>query len=149
MAMDNVRDPYGNYIFKLEIDSTPVGHLLDVTGLKTEAQVFEIEEGGNHGFVHKRPGGSRYENLIFKFATSGSTFLQKWRQDFLENPYDRELVKSGSITMCDNDHQPVRRYHFSSAWPVSWSGPDLDASGSALSIETLEVAHEGLTISEG
>ena len=49
--------------------------------------------------------------------------------------------------MKNNAGSVVRRWHFKNAWPVSWEGPSLSASGSELSIETLEIAHDGLTVS--
>lgn len=143
-----IPDPYGNHYFMLEVDSEEVSHVLHVGGLKTAAQVFEIEEGGHNGHVHKRVAQSRWDNLTIRFATSSSRFLQKWRNDFLRNPLDEGLWKSGSIVMFNNHGDAVRRFHFVRAWPVSWEGPSLDSSNSELAVESLELAHDGLSVSD-
>ena len=146
--MAQIPDPFGGHYFMLEIDSQEVAHILQVGGLKTQAQVFELEEGGNNGFVHKRVGQSRWENITIRFATSSSRFLQQWRDTFLNDPLNEGNWKSGSIVMFNNHGDPVRRFHFVRAWPVSWEGPALDSSTSALSVESLELAHEGITVSD-
>ncbi len=147
--MANIPDPYGSHYFMLEIDAVEVGQVLEVGGLKTEAEVFEIEEGGQNGFKHKRVAGSRWENIVLRYATSKNRFLQGWRDQFLRNPLGEGLWKSGSIVMFDNHGDPVRRFHFSRAWPVSWEGPSLDSGGSELAVESLELAHEGIQVSDG
>lgn len=143
-----VADPFGNHFFKLEIDSEEVAHLVEVSGLKTSAKVFEIEEGGINGHVHKRVGGSRWENLVLRYATNSSSFMQEWRDTFLSDPFNSDLWRSGSIVMFDNDGQAIRRFHFTRAWPVSWEGPSLDSMASELAIEAIEIAHEGIRITD-
>jgi phage tail-like protein len=140
-------DPYGGHYFKLEINGSEVAHLVEVSGLKTSAQVFELEEGGTNGFVHKRVGQSKWENITIRYATSSSRFLQRWRDAFLRNPLGSDNWRSGSIVVINLDGRPVRRFDFVRAWPVSWEGPELDSGGSELGIETLEIAHEGITVS--
>lgn len=140
-------DPYGGHYFKLEIAGAHVGHLVEVSGLKTAAQVFEIEEGGVNGFAHKRAGQSKWDNIVLRYATSSSKFLQRWRDAFLRNPIGGDNWRSGAIIMMNPHGDPVRRFDFVRAWPVSWEGPSLDSGGSELGIETLEIAHEGITVS--
>lgn len=148
MADALLEDPYGGHYFKLEIDSAEVAHIAEVSGLKTTAKVFEIEEGGVNGYAHKRVDRSSWDNITIRYATSSSRFLQMWRDAFLRDPLGDGLWKSGSIVVMDNAGQPVRRFHFVRAWPVSWEGPSLDSSGSDLAMETLELAHEGIRISD-
>jgi|JI102314A1RNA_FD_contig_41_5089199_length_607_multi_2_in_0_out_0_2 phage tail-like protein len=146
--MAQIPDPFGNHYFMLEIDGEEVSHILQVSGLKTQAQVFEIEEGGNNGFVHKRVAASRWDNITIRYATSGSRFLQSWRDGFLQNPLGEGQWRGGSIVMFNNHGDPVRRFHFSRAWPVSWEGPSLDSGNSELAVESLELAHEGISVSD-
>lgn len=142
-------DPYGGHYFMLEIDNQEVAHILGVSGVRTQAEVFELEEGGTNGFAHKRVGQSRWENLTIRYATSTSRFLQGWRDQFLRNPFDEGLWRSGSVVMFNNHGEAVRRFHFVRAWPVAWEGPQLDAGTSELAVESLELAHEGITVRDG
>lgn len=137
-------DPYGNYYFSLEIDGTEVAHFMECSGLKSSSQVFEIEEGGLNSRTHKRPGQARWENIVLRYATSASTYLLSWRDSFLREQWSDR--RSGTITLKDNAGEKIRSWSFSNAWPVSWEGPQLNSGQSELAVETLELAHEGLTV---
>lgn len=150
-------DPYGNYYFALEINGMEVAHFQECSGLKNAAQIFEIQEGGLNGTVHKRPGQSKWENLIFKYATSVSTFLVEWRDMYLRDLYARMEVddkrewwgtSSGSVAIINNNGVVARRFHFRNAWPVSWEGPALNATASGLAIESIEIAHDGIWVDD-
>ena len=52
-------NPYGNHFFALEIKGIEVAHFVECSGLKSTTAVFEIEEGGNNAFTHKRPGQAK------------------------------------------------------------------------------------------
>lgn len=138
-------DPYGNYHFELELDTTVVGHFLECSGLKSSCEVFEIEEGGMNGRSYKRPGRSKWENIVLRYASSTSLRLLQWRDEFLQDQFGRRL--NGEIRLKNNAGDVIRSWKFKDAWPVSWEGPSLNAGSSELAIETLEIAHEGLTIS--
>lgn len=146
-------DPWGAYYFELQLDGIEDKiYFMECSGLKNAAAVFEIQEGGLNGGVYKRPGQSKWENLILKFASSPSTALLEWRDAWIQDVYAKEggyfnkQMKHGSVAMKSNDGKTVRTFHFRNAWPVSWEGPALNASSSALAIESLELAHDGLTL---
>ncbi|TVQ89448.1 MAG: phage tail protein [Deltaproteobacteria bacterium] len=151
-------DPWGNYRFSLfmNLDGTltEVAHFMECSGLKNSAEVFEIQEGGLNGRTHKRPGQSKWENISLRYGTSAGNQLAAWRDRYLLDSYlDGDRIdpekSSGAIVLYDNRGRELRRYEFQNAWPVSWEGPSLDSGGSALAVETIEIAHEGLTIIEG
>jgi phage tail-like protein len=146
MASERVSDPYGGYFFALEVDGQEVAHFMECSGLKTTATVFEIEEGGMNGMTHKRPGQSKWDNIVLRYATSASQDLLSWRDRYLQDQFSSRPETSGSITLYDNERRQIRRYSFTSCWPVSWEGPQLNSGSSELAIETLEIAHEGLIV---
>jgi phage tail-like protein len=139
-------DPYGGFYFALQIGKDEVAHFMECSGLKTSSSVFEIEEGGVNGYTHKRPGQAKWENIVFKYATNASTQLLEWRDKFVQDQFGSRASTSGAIIMYDNNGSELRRYSFQRAWPVAWEGPSFNASNSELAIETLEIAHEGLTV---
>ncbi|MCA9493489.1 MAG: phage tail protein [Myxococcales bacterium] len=139
-------DPYGAHYFALELNGTEVAHFQECSGLKTTATVFEIEEGGMNGMTHKRPGQSKWENIVLRYATNASQPLLAWRDEFLQDRFGSRPMNSGAIIIYDNDHREIRRYSFTKAWPVSWEGPQLNSGSSELAVETLEIAHEGLLV---
>lgn len=144
---DRVSDPYGSHFFALEVNGQEIAHFMECSGLKTTSTVFEIEEGGMNGMTHKRPGQSKWDNIVLRYATSASTDLLAWRDRYLQDQFSSRRDSSGSIVLYDNEHRQIRRYSFTACWPVSWEGPQLSSGSSELAIETLEIAHEGLIIS--
>lgn len=144
-------DPYGNYYFELSItadsETTPIATFLECSGLKNACTVFEFEEGGLNHRSNKFPGQSKWENIVLRYATSASLFMAKWRDSWLLGEFDKRTKYSGAITLKNNQGDTVQTYEFVNAWPVSWEGPSLNSGGSELAVETLEIAHDGLTIS--
>jgi phage tail-like protein len=51
-----------------------------------------------------------------------------------------------SVVLLNEAGEEVIRFNFRDAWPAKWSGPNLNGAGSDIAIETLEIAHEGLSI---
>ncbi|MBN2798606.1 MAG: phage tail protein [Deltaproteobacteria bacterium] len=146
-------NPYGNYYFSMEITKDggqhSVAQLLEVSGLKSAAEVFEISEGGLNSYNHKRAGQSRWENIVIKYASTPSTFLVEWRDRFLQDQFGERLKVQGAIHVHSNRGDVIKSYVFEKAWPVSWEGPSFSGDSSALAVETMEIAHGGLKVSNG
>lgn len=140
-------NPWGAYYFGLEIDGIgEVAHFTECSGLKSSAEVYEIQEGGLNGHVHKRTSRSKWDNIVLKYATSLDEQLLSWRDKFLQDDFASMTSTSGAIIMYNNAGEEVRRFNFVNAWPVGWEGPTLTAGSSELGMETLEIAHEGLYV---
>jgi phage tail-like protein len=65
-------------------------------------------------------------------------------QDTLDGKLAR---KNMSVVLLNDAGEEVLRFNFTNAWPVKWSGPNLNAETNEIAIETLEITHEGLSIS--
>jgi phage tail-like protein len=146
-GMKDVSDPEGAYVFALEIAGTEVAHFLECSGLKTTTDVFELQEGGMNSRVHKLPGQTRWENIVLRYGVSSDTTLLEWRNEVLQDEFGEDNRLSGSIIVKNNQMETVRRYDFVEAWPVSWEGPSFSAQSAELAIESLELAHHGITVS--
>jgi phage tail-like protein len=109
-------------------------------GLSMTIDVYEYIEGGNYEFVHKFPGHARYPNLRLSRGMTNDKVIETWVQKTLTKPDLKEVT----IRLLDGQGQPVRVWTFVDAFPVSWSGPTLDASQNASAEEHLELAHSGL-----
>jgi len=51
-----------------------------------------------------------------------------------------------TISLLNESHEPVVVWKVKSAWPTKVQSTDLKADGNEVAVETLEIAHEGLTI---
>jgi phage tail-like protein len=135
-------DPYVSFFFVVEIDGLLVGGFSEVSGLQVETEVEEYREGGRNDYVHKFPKGSKQSTITLKRGITDSDTLWKWHQAVVQGGFSRQ---SGRIILRDARGNEKWHWLFVDAYPVKWVGPDLSGDGSAIAIETLELAHNGLT----
>ena len=67
--------------------------------------------------------------------------LWAWRKKSIDGTIER---KNGSIVLCDDTGEEKVRWNFVGGWPTKWTWPTFNATGNEVTIETLEIAHEGL-----
>jgi phage tail-like protein len=116
----------------------------EVSGLQVEMQTTDYEEGGENNYVHKLPGRLKVSNVTLKRGLVKSNEFLTWcMKAALEKPMDRRNV---SIVLFDQAANTVMRWNFLNAFPVKWVGPQFTADSTALAIESVELAHEGLTV---
>jgi phage tail-like protein len=51
-----------------------------------------------------------------------------------------------TISLLDEEHNATMVWTLKNAWPTKVTGTDLKAEGNEVAIETIEVVHEGLEI---
>jgi len=133
--------PYLDSRFFIEIDGLIAGGFSEITGLQVETEVEEIKEGGVNDYTHKLPKGTKHPNIVLKRGITDSDILWKWHQDIVNGIIER---KSGAILLLDFEGNREIRWNFYEAYPVKWIGPNLNSKESNVSIETLELAHNGI-----
>jgi phage tail-like protein len=118
----------------------------EVSGLSVENQPIEYRDGlmSAKTLPLKRPGLRKAGNISLKRGiVAANNDLYTWFNNFGEpNVTRRTLV----ITLLNDEGNPVFVWTISEAWPVKCEGPGLKASGNEIAIETLELAHEGITV---
>jgi len=83
-----------------------------------------------------------FETVVLRRALSRSTDLYDWRRTVADGRNDRRDV---SLELLDGPGgRPVNTWRLVGAWPVRWSGPALDALGSEVACEELEIAFDDL-----
>jgi phage tail-like protein len=143
MATGDIPDPFGNYNFLVEIDNIARGAFAEVSGFDSTIDVIEYREGGENTTVRKMPGMTKYSNIVLKWGITDDLSLYNWHQDAVQGRPN--FRRNGSIVLLDRQRQEVARWNFVRAWPTKYDGPDLNAEGNDAAIETLELAHEGIT----
>ena len=141
------RDPYSAFSFRVTLgeQGLQTGFFKSVSGLSVETEVIDYQEGGNTGPIRKLAGATRYANIRLTRAFTGDRSLFNWHATMQKpNP----IRVDGRITLLDHQGTPIATWKFVNAFPVKWSGPDLDASTNEVAIETIEIAHEGLTFDD-
>jgi phage tail-like protein len=142
MAPPQRDDPYKAFNFVVEIDGLAVAAFSEVSGLESETEVIEYRAGGEAGTVRKLPGLTRFANIVLRRGVTQDAELWDWRKAVEQGTVDR---RNGSIVLLDDDRTPVLRWTFRNGWISKWVGPDLNATANEVAIETIEIAHEGLT----
>jgi phage tail-like protein len=147
--MDQRPEPFGAYYFAVEIFGESLSYPFRAcSGLKDESVVVEVSEGGRLT-PHKLIAEVKYPNIVLKrgFCSAGSE-LYKMRLRAKNNLPDskRDTPRFSGIITQLGPHGRRARWRFVQGWVCKWEGPDLDATKNELSIESVEIAHEGLEL---
>jgi phage tail-like protein len=139
----NGKQVFGRTAFKVTIPGIdPVGVFRECQGLEMSFDVLSYREGGNNGLVHHLPTRATYPNLVLSRGMTDEDALLRW---FWQTRTQAER-KEVSITLYDWSAQKERSWAFGDAFPVRWTGPVLQAEGTDLATESLEIAHSGMTL---
>jgi len=141
MPVGTRTDPFRVYNFLVEIDGITRAGFRECSGLDTSNDAIDYREGIDSRAVRKLPGMTKYTNITLKWGMTDDAQLWDWRKKAMDGSVER---KNGSIVLMDETGTEKLRWNFREAWPTKWTGPSLNATGSEVAIETLELAHEGL-----
>ena len=122
-----------------------VGFFTQVSGFSAQVDVLEYPEGGNNAFVHRLPSRIKQGNITLKRGVSKEASLLEWVTKTVVKAEPTNL----SIKVLDFDGSPIQTWSFRQAYPVKWTGSDLNAGGSEFLTQSLEVAHSGMTVVNG
>jgi phage tail-like protein len=141
MPNGNIPDQFGSFNFLVEIDGITRAAFHEVTGFDSTIDVIEHREGGENTTLRKLPGMTKYSNIVLKWGVTDDVQLYQWHRSVVTGDIQR---KNGSIVLLNRGGTEVARWNFVRAWPTKYDGPDLNAEGTDVAIETLELAHEGV-----
>ena len=140
----NEKDVASVFKFWVEIKSIVVAEFTQCSGLSVEREIERIEEGGVNDKVHIRAGRMKYANIVLKRGTVYGRELWDW---YMTGQYDGKVRRINfSSRLHDSEGKGMKRWNVNRALPIKWEGPQLDASSTQVAVETLELAHEGLTL---
>jgi phage tail-like protein len=144
MATAERRDPYRSFNFQLEIDGVPLGAFSECGGLTAEGDAVDYREGTDIPMnVRKLVGLRKYTMLTLKRGYTQDKSLWQWYANIANGLPDRRNV---TIVLLNEARQPVLRWHAEAAWINKIEGPAFKAVGNEVAMESVELAHEGLTL---
>ena len=133
-------------LFKIEIEGLEAGGFRRCTGVRTETEVFEYQEGGDNETVRKLIGPTKASNIVLTKGYVCDPALFKWRDEIASSGTKKIARRNGSIVALGPDGKSeVGRWNFQKAWPVRWEMTEFDASTGQAMCEVLELAVEKLT----
>jgi phage tail-like protein len=145
-VQDNTYWPLPKFQFTVNMGGMLGTSFQEVTGLDAEAQIIEYRAGDFAGWTTaKMPGLRKFGNVTLKkgiFVNDNKFWI--WWNSIEMNTIARVQA---SIILLDQSGEATMTWKLTNAWPTKITGTDLKADGNEVAVETLEIAHEGLVIS--
>ena len=130
--------------FKVDWQGTRIG-FSEVSGLDFVTDVVEYREGSSVAHAtDKMPGLKKYGDITLKrgvFADDNEFY--EWYKTIDLNKVERRDV---TISLLNEEHEPVLTWKVVKAWPRKLSAPVLDAQSSSVAIEELVLACEEIVV---
>lgn len=117
----------------------------EVSGMDVENQIIEYRKSNNPLFsTEKMPGIAKYGNVTMKRGVfvNDNTFWD-WHAQIQMNTIKKRTVL---IKLLDESGAVTMQWQLHNAWPTKISSTDLKSNGNEVAVDTLEIAHEQLTI---
>jgi phage tail-like protein len=136
--------PLPKFHFQVEWGGTRIG-FTEISGLDLETEIIEYREGSSPEYSKiKMPGMQKYSNITLKRGTfqSDNEYFNWYNTTALNTVERRDIT----ISLLNEEHQPVVVWKVNNAWPTKIQSTDLKGDGNEVAIESMEIAHEGLTI---
>lgn len=134
--------PHGKFRFRLEIDGLDAGGFSEVSGFDASIDVIEYREGDMVQTPMKMAGLKKYGNISLKKGLTSSMVLYEWITAGVEAAVERKTI---TVTVLDEAGDAAASWQVINAWPMKYTAPDFNATSSEVAIESLEIAHEGMT----
>jgi phage tail-like protein len=158
-------------VLNIAINLFASGGFTECSGLEATLQVEEYSEGGENSFIHKFPSRMTYPNIILKRGVGFSEDLWNWHFDYVRGKGKRRdgliILPSGAAFPGAYDlanratggrgnlaevlgsaipQTGAKIWRFKKGLPLRWTGPTFNATQSAVAVESMEIAHQGLDL---
>ncbi|WP_299683509.1 phage tail protein [uncultured Dokdonia sp.] len=120
----------------------------EVSGLDVENQIIEYRNSNSPLFsTEEVPGIVKYGNVTMKRGvfTNDSTFWN-WYDQIKMNTITRGTI---FIKLLDEAGETTMQWRLDNAWPTKITSTDLKSDGNEVAVDTLEIAHEQLIVTNG
>lgn len=146
MATGEQVDPYGGYNFRVEWDGIIQAGFKTCSGLETTQDAGTYREGTDKSLeMRKISGLITSSNVTLGRGITDNRELWQWRNVVMQGKV-AQARKNVSIILMDDEGNEKLRWNLRNAWPTKWTAPSFDATSGEIALETLEIAHEGLSM---
>ena len=139
-------DPLTAHRFGVEIDGLVLGVFDECSALTGTIEEKKYPEGGMNAYEHKFPGRLTWGNVTLKWGTTDSTKLWEWFKATNSAVNKSRHHRNVSIIQFAASGDEARRVNLDNAFPVKWTGPSYSSGGTAVSIESIELAFGDVTL---
>ena len=120
------------------------GGFKEINGLSVTTSTEEVASGGENRFKYKLPQHSTYPNLELKRGVlTNSSPLSLWVTATMQSGYATKVSPQNLLLLLlDGNDLPSMAWIIVGAYPVKWSGGELNADKNEVFIETIELAYK-------
>lgn len=137
--------PIPVFHYKVSWNNQDIG-FSDVAGLTQETQAIEYRDGLMAGTTPplKRPGLKKVNNITLKrgIIEKNNDLFNWFNNNGAPNVERRDIT----ISLLNDEGDPVMVWTILQAWPSKVEGPGLKATGNEIAIESIELVHEGISV---
>lgn len=137
--------PLPRYHYQVDWGGTKIS-FTEVTGMDIQQELIEYRHSDSKDFNKiKMPGMRKFSNITLKRGKFEGDFdYNTWLDDIANERVEnrRDVV----IRLLNEKHAPVAVWKASRCFPVKVTAPDLKSDANEIAIETIEIAHEGLSL---
>ena len=138
--------PIPKFQFSVEIPDVGVIAFQEVSGLDVGQSVTWYRKAKSPNVAPIKPPGTQTPGTVTmkRGVFAKDTKLFAWYKAIAENRVKRTTVK---IKLIDESGNPVMAWTLTNALPTKITSADLNAAGNDVAIESLEIEHDRLTVS--
>lgn len=148
-SVQNPTWPLPKFRFEVDLGTELKGVAFqEVSGMDVENQIIEYRKSNSPLFsTEKMPGIVKYGNVTMKRGVfvNDNTFWD-WHAQISMNTIKRRTIL---IKLLDEGGNVTMQWQLENAWPTKITSTDLKSDGNEVAVDTIEIAHEQLTIKNG
>jgi phage tail-like protein len=133
--------------FGLEFGGIAIKNVTQISGLKMEQDVIELEQNTPDGGYSIKKVSGRWkagECTLTRGLTEDNSF-EKWIKESHQATAD-QVGRPGVMTVFDSKGRPIKRYAIVNAWPRSLEIGALKAGDTTVLVELLVLAYDRLEV---
>lgn len=138
--------PIPKFNFKVELGDLGEVSFQEVSGLELETQFIEYRSGDAQSLItQKVPGLQKHGNITLKKGVfMDDTRLWEWWDAVKADPSSNRQTLN--ISLNDEEQNPLISWQVDNAFPVKITAPDLKSDANEIAVESIEIAHEGISL---
>ena len=138
------QDPLRNFRYRLEIDGIDQAGFSEVAIGDSSTDAIDYREGNEPKRLRKLSGLNKFANVTLKWGITESTALAEWRQLVVDDGSLQAARRTVVIRIQNEAGEDKAAFEVVNAWPSKYDPTDLNGTGNAVALDSLELVHEGL-----
>lgn len=136
--------PLSSFHFVVEWGGANVS-FQEVSGLNINREKIAYRGGASPEYSDTvMPGRPSFDDIVLKRGIfRGDNSFYNWLGTIKLNDVERRDL---TISLLNSEHAPVVTWKVKNAWPLKIEGPSLNAGANEVAVESITLAHEGITV---